>query len=141
MFDIAPLPHGQERSAACVGGRGYGVSRHSLHPREASMLVRFLCRPDVQLSRCERIGGAPTIPALYEGADSTAMNFYFSIILKAYRDGGLLRPSTNTGKKYPEISRAYSEAVHAVLVGKKSAPRATSDLASELAQITGLRRI
>lgn len=140
MFEIAMLPHGQKRSAACVGGRGYGISRHSLYPREASMLVRFLCRPDVQLSRCERIGGAPTIPALYKDANSIATNPYFSMVLKAYRDGGVLRPSTSAGKKYPNLSRAYSEAVHAVLVGSKPAARATSDLASELAQITGLKR-
>ncbi len=140
MFAIASLPHGQERSAACVGGRGYGVSRHSLHPREASMLVRFLCRSDVQLSRCERIGGGPTIPALYNDAGSIATNPYFSMVLKAYRGGGILRPSTSTGKKYPEVSRAYSDAVHTVLVGSKTAPHATSDLASELAQITGLKR-
>jgi trehalose/maltose transport system substrate-binding protein len=140
MFDIALLPHGHERSAACVGGRGYGVSRQSLHPREAAMLVRFLCRPDVQLSRCQRIGGAPTIPALYKDADSKETNRYFSMVQKAYRDGGVLRPSTNTGKKYPEVSRAYSEAVHSVLVGRTTAARAMSDLASELAQITGLKR-
>jgi trehalose/maltose transport system substrate-binding protein len=140
MFDISLLPRGQARNAACVGGRGYGVSRHSLYPREASRLVRFLCRPDVQLSRCTRIGGAPTIPDLYGDAGSIPMSLYFAIVLKAYRDGGVLRPSTNTGQKYSEVSHAYSEAVHSVLVGKKTAPRATSDLASELARITGLKR-
>ena len=140
MFDIAPLPRGQKRIAATVGGQGYGVSRHSLHPREASMLARFLCRPDVQLGRCERIGGAPTIPALYKDADSIAKNSYFSTFLKAYRDGGVLRPSTATGTQYPAVSHAYSEAVHAVLVGRKTASRATSDLQSELSQITSLKR-
>ena len=140
MFDIALLPRGQDRVAATVGGRGYGVSRHSLHPREASMLARFLCRPDVQLGRCERIGGAPTVPALYKDADSIAKNSYFSTFLKAYRDGGVLRPSTATGTQYPAVSHAYSEAVHAVLVGRKTASRATSDLQSELSQITSLKR-
>ena len=140
MFDIAPLPRGQKRIAATVGGQGYGVSRHSLHPREASMLVRFLCRPDVQLRRCELIRAAPTIPALYDDADSIAKDAYFSTVLKAYRDGSVLRPSTVTGKKYPLVSHAYSEAVHAVLDGRKIAARATSDLEFELGQITGLKR-
>src|ERR1700757_1494459 len=42
-FDISPLPRGRSGIAATLGGNGYGVSRHSRHPREAAMLVRFLC--------------------------------------------------------------------------------------------------
>ena len=140
-FNIALLPRGRARIAATVGGRGYAVSRHSLHPREASMLVRFLCRPDVQLGRSLKIGGAPTIPALYSDNDLMAASPYFSTILKAYRDGGVLRPSTTTGKKYPEVSQAYSEAVHSVLVGRKTAANAASDLQTELMQITSLKGI
>jgi trehalose/maltose transport system substrate-binding protein len=139
-FNIALLPRGLARLAGTVGGRGYGVSRHSLHPREASMLVRFLCRSDVQLGRSLKIGGAPTIPALYSDSDLAA-NPYFSTILKAYRDGGVLRPSTATGKQYPEVSQAYSEAVHSVLAGRKAAAHAASDLQTELMQITSLKGI
>jgi ABC-type glycerol-3-phosphate transport system substrate-binding protein len=65
QFGIASLPGGRAKVAATVGGRGYAISRHSLHPREASMLVRFLCRRDTQLNRCLKIGKAPTIPDLY----------------------------------------------------------------------------
>jgi trehalose/maltose transport system substrate-binding protein len=140
MFDIAPLPRGQERAAATVGGQGYGVSRHSLHPREAAMLVRFLCRPDIQLRRCEWIGAAPTIPGLYNDADSLAKSSYFSTVLKAYREGSVLRPSTTTGMRYPVVSHAYSEAVHAVLIGRKTPAHATSDLESELARVAGLKQ-
>ena len=140
MFDIAPLPRGQERAASTVGGQAYGVSRHSLHSREAAMLVRFLCRPDIQLRRCEWIGAAPTIPGLYREADSLAKNSYFSTVLKAYREGSVLRPSTTTGMRYPAVSRAYSEAVHAVLVGRNTPAHATSDLESELARVTGLKQ-
>ena len=104
------------------------------------MLVRFLCRPDVQLGRSVKIGGAPTIPALYSD-DLMAANPYFPTILKAYRDGGVLRPSTTTGKKYPEVSQAYSEAVHSVLVGRKTAANAASDLQTELMQITSRKGI
>lgn len=141
MLNIAPLPGGKERRAATVGGQGYGVSRHSLYPREAAMLVRFLCRPDVQLHRCKSIGAAPTIPSLYKDADSIAKSAYFSTVLKAYRDGGTLRPSATTGMTYPAVSHAYSEAIHAVLVGRKTPAHATSDLGSELARLTGLKQI
>src|SRR6201997_193593 len=64
QFDIASLPRGRARIATTEGGRAYAVSRHSLYPREASRLVRFLCRPDTQLNRIRKIGGSPTIPEL-----------------------------------------------------------------------------
>ncbi len=138
-FDVASLPRGRARFATTVGGRGYGVSRHSLHPREASTLVRFLCRPDVQLARSRKTWGTPTIPALYSDADLIAANPYFSTILKAYSNGGVLRPSTTAGKNYPEVSHAYFEAVHAVLAGRKTPASAAFDLRTELMQITGLK--
>jgi trehalose/maltose transport system substrate-binding protein len=137
QFGIASLPRGRARVAATVGGRGYAVSRYSLHPREASMLVRFLCRPDTQLNRSRKIGKSPTIPELYNDPRIQA-DPYFSTILKTYRDDKVLRPSTEAGKRYPALSRAYYMAVHDVLAGRKTAATALADLQSELMQITGL---
>jgi len=137
QFAIASLPGGRVKVAATVGGRGYAISRHSLHPREASMLVRFLCRRDTQLSRSLKIGKSPTIPELYDDPRILA-DPYFSTILKTYRQDRVSRPSTETGKRYPALSRAYFMAVHEVLEGKKAAASALSDLQTELMQITGL---
>src|SRR6266567_3907735 len=138
QFDIASLPRGRARIATTVGGRAYAVSRHSLYPREAAMLVRFLCRPDIQLNRLRNIGGAPTIPELYNDPGMLATNPYFSTILKTYRNDKVWRPSKETGKRYPDLSRAYFMAAHEVLAGKKTAATALSDLQVELMQITGL---
>jgi trehalose/maltose transport system substrate-binding protein len=138
QFDIAPLPRGKARIATTVGGRAYAVSRHSLYPREAAMLVRFLCRPDTQLNRIRKIGGSPTIPDLYNDPGMLAANPYFATILKTYRNDKVLRPSKETGKGYPELSRAYYKTVHEVLEGKTTAAGALSDLQPELMQITGL---
>jgi trehalose/maltose transport system substrate-binding protein len=138
QFDIAALPRGRARVATTVGGRAYAVSRHSLYPREAAMLVRFLCRPDTQLNRIRKIGGSPTIPELYNDPGMLATNPYFSTVLKTYRNDKVLRPSKETGKRYPDLSRAYYRSVHEVLVGKKNVATALSDLQAELIQITGL---
>jgi hypothetical protein len=67
-----------------------------------------------------------------------AANPYFSTILKTYRNDKVWRPSRETGKRYPDLSRAYYRAVHEVLEGKKAAANALSDLQAELMQITGL---
>jgi trehalose/maltose transport system substrate-binding protein len=131
-FEIASLPSGSARIAATLGGAGYGVSRHSLHPREAAMLVRFLCSRDEQVRRCRKATEAPTISQLYDEPEVLASNPHFPRVLEIFRKGVALRPSTSAGKMYPEVSRAYSEAVHAVLTGKKSAAQAADELQDEL---------
>ena len=138
QFDIAPLPRGRARIATTVGGRAYAVSRHSLHPREAAMLVRFLCRPDTQLNRIRKIGGSPTIPELYNDPGMLAADPYFSTILKTYRNDKVWRPSKEAGKQYPDLSRAYYRTVHEILEGKKTVASALPELQAELMQITGL---
>ena len=134
-FEVAPLPAGRAGSAATLGGEGYGVSRYSLHPREAAMLVRFLTSRNEQARRSRKSSNPPIIPELYKDAEILARNPYFSTILLAYRQGAAVRPSTVAGKRYPDVSRSYFEEVHAVLTHKKLAPQAAADLQQELAQI------
>ena len=138
-FGICPLPKGQAGVAGTLGGDGLAVSRYSLHPREAAMLVRFLCGPNEEFRRSENPAEPPTIPELYNSPSVLSANPYFSTVLEVYRKGLAVRPSTLTGKMYPDISRAYFEAVHAVLTHRKTAERAAAELERELTQITGLK--
>jgi trehalose/maltose transport system substrate-binding protein len=137
QFDIAPLPAGRAGSASTLGGQGYGVSRYSLHPREAAMLVRFLSSRNEQARRSRKSSNPPIIPELYKDPEILARNSYFSTILVAYHQGLAVRPSTVAGKRYPDVSRAYFEAVHAVLSHEKLAPQAAAELQQKLAQILG----
>jgi trehalose/maltose transport system substrate-binding protein len=131
-FDVAPLPRGRAGFAATLGGNGYGVSRYSRHSREAAMLVGFLTSPAGQARRCRRSSEPPTIPALYKDADVLGPNPYVSLVLQVH-EGLALRPSLPAGKMYPEVSRAYFEAVHAVLTHKESAAQAAEELQRRLA--------
>jgi len=131
-FDIAPLPSGAARMAATLGGSSFGVSRHSLHPREAAMLVRFLCSREEQVRRCRNTADAPSISQLYDEPEFLASNPQFLRVLEVFRKGIVLRPSRAAGKIYPDVSRAYWEAVHAVLTRKKSAIQAADELQDEL---------
>jgi trehalose/maltose transport system substrate-binding protein len=137
-FDVAPLPAGRAGIAATLGGNGYGVSRHSTHPREAATLVRFLCRRDVQLNRCLQTAAPPTIPELYGVPEVQSANPYYSRFLEL-RSSVVSRPSAASGKRYAEVSRAYSEAVHEVLTGTRTAAEAAARLQDELVRITGSR--
>ena len=137
-FEIAALPGGRQGGAATLGGNGYGVSRYSRHPLEAAMLVRFLCGRNEQRRRSLSFAEPATIPDLYNDPEVLAANPYFSTVLEVYRKRLALRPSTATGNAYPAISRAYFEAVHAVLTGKETAAEAAAALQGKLVQITGL---
>jgi len=131
-FDIAPLPKGSAGMAATLGGTGYGVSRHSRHPREAAMLVHFLCGRDEQVRRSRNTAEVPSIPQLYDDPQVLAQNPQFRRVREVFREGVASRPSISAGKMYPDVSRAYFEAVHAVLSRKKTAAQAAADLQSEL---------
>jgi len=137
-FDVAPLPGGPGGRTGTLGGHSYGVSRYSLHPEAAVMLVRYLTRRDVELRRLQTYSGVPTIPDLYQDPAVLAASPYLPALQKAYKRGFALRPSTETGKKYSEVSRAYFESVHAVLTGQSTAAKALADLQAELIRITGL---
>ena len=130
-FDIAPLPGGA-RMAATLGGSGFGVSRYSLHPREAALLVRFLSGREEQVTRCRNTTDAPTIAQLYNEPELLATNPQFPHVLEVFRKGIVLRPARAAGKMYPDVSRAYWEAVHAVLTRSKSATQAAEELQDEL---------
>ena len=95
------------------------------------MLVRFLASPEEQARRCRKPSEPPTVPALYKNADVIGANPYVSRVLQVH-EGAALRPSVPAGKMYPEVSRAYYEAVHAVLTQKQSAANAASDLQEQL---------
>ncbi|HEX4783198.1 MAG TPA: ABC transporter substrate-binding protein, partial [Candidatus Sulfotelmatobacter sp.] len=129
---VAPLPSGAAGMAATLGGYGLGVSRHSLHPREAAMLVRFLCSREQQAERSRNTSEAPSLPELYGDPEVLASNPQLPQVLKAFPAGAVFRPSRAAGKMYPEVSRSYSGAVHAVLTRKKSGAQAAADLQDEL---------
>jgi trehalose/maltose transport system substrate-binding protein len=134
-FALAPLPRGSAGMAATLGGGGYGVSVHSLHPREAAMLVRFLCSRNLQATRFRKTSEAPTISELYDDPEVSKNNPHWMPVLEIFRKGIALRPSQQAGKMYPEMSRAYWEAVYVVLTRKKSAAQAADELQVELQQI------
>src|SRR4029077_5738400 len=100
-------------------------------------LVRYLCRRDVELKRLRAYSGVPTSPALYQDPAVRAATPYLEAVEQAYKENFAARPSAATGNRYPEVSRAYFEAVHSVLTRQKTAEDAAGNLREQLARITG----
>ena len=132
---VAPLPAGPGgSSAATLGGAQLGVSKYSKNVAAAAALVMHMTSPEVQKRRA--IGGSynPTLPALYKDADVLKANPFMGELLPVFTKA-VARPSSATGLKYPEVSRAFWDAAHDVLSKKSSGADAVRKLGGKLKQI------
>lgn len=96
------------------------------------MLVRFLSGREEQVTRCKNTTDAPTLSELYTEPDLLSTNPQFPLVQDVFRRGVILRPTRPAGKMYPDVSRAYWEAVHEVLTRQKSAAQAAGQLQDTL---------
>ena len=136
-FDVTELPSGGARHAGTLGGWQLGVSKYSTHVKEAVELVRFLTSQDVETRRSRVASLLPTIAAAYGDEGVRKRNPYMTWLKDRMPSLVVARPSTITGAKYGEVSKAYYRTVHAILTKKVDAADGVSMLAKELRQITG----
>jgi trehalose/maltose transport system substrate-binding protein len=120
-----------------LGGTGTAVSSHSTHRQEAIALLRYQLRSlidegekggGVGAANLVELSNPPSISGPLSAESSKQLS---SVIVD--------RPSTETGGAYKAVSQAYSDAVHSVLIGEKSAPQAAAELERQLIEITGFR--
>jgi trehalose/maltose transport system substrate-binding protein len=136
-FNTTMLPRGRAGHAATLGGGSFGIFGHSSHQHEASQLVKFLSRRDLQLRRTLAHFDPPSIRDLYSDPETEKAVAYFAHVQHGRLHGIVLRPAMLAGKKYPEVSQAYFGAVHSVLTGQKQPEYAVAELQQELVRITG----
>ena len=132
---IAPMPGlqaGGGRSA--VGGWQLGVSRYSQHPELAADLVMYMTSATVQRERA--IAGAfnPTRPSLYQDKQVIAANPHMPALTGIIAQG-VIRPSTVTGLKYPQVSQSVWYAAHDVMSGRMNGEEAVARLEKRLERI------
>jgi trehalose/maltose transport system substrate-binding protein len=132
---LARMPGGAEGSAGTLGGTGTAISSHSTHRQEAIALLRFQLRSLIDEGEKYSGTGAPNQvelsnpPSMADSRASSDSTQLASVIVA--------RPSIETGTAYKAVSKAYSDAVHSVLVGQDNAPDAAAKLEKQLIEITG----
>jgi len=136
---ITSVPGGGALRVGTLGGFGLGVSRSSAHPDEAVKLVRFLVRSETQLETARSHSEPPKRLELHELPAILKAYSHFDIGKHQNGSSVVSRPSSVTGGKYEDVSRAYIRAVHSVLAGKTRAPEAAAGLEKELVGITGFK--
>jgi trehalose/maltose transport system substrate-binding protein len=127
---ITNIPAGKNAQAATLGGFGLGLSRSSRHSAEALQLIRFLIHREIEIEEA-RADYDPT--AILRAKPRSAETG------KQQMSGVVARPSTVAGEKYEDVSRAYIQALHSVLLGQSRAPEAVASLERELVRITGFK--
>ncbi|MEO0561547.1 MAG: ABC transporter substrate-binding protein [Chloroflexota bacterium] len=133
LFDLAPLPSGQDRVAATLGGWNLAVSQYSANPEAAVSLVQFLTSAEQQKFRALEQGFNPTVLSVYEDPDIQDASPQFGQLFETLESGSAVaRPSTVAGDRYNDVSRLYANAVHSVLTGENDARIALDDLEFEL---------
>jgi trehalose/maltose transport system substrate-binding protein len=134
---LARMPGGPEGSAGTLGGTGTAISSHSTHRQEAIALLRFQLRS--LIDEGEKYSGSG--PNQVELSNPPSMADPSVAPESSTQHAGVIvaRPSIETGSAYKAVSKAYSDAVHSVLIGQKSAPEAAASLEKQLIEITGFR--
>jgi trehalose/maltose transport system substrate-binding protein len=137
-FGVTSLPGGSAGRADTLGGNGLAVSRTSAHPQEAIELVRFLLRRDALFMRASANSETPKEQELYDLPE--ILDPYPQLAASRPHPGLVVtRPSTVSGAKYEDVSRAYIQALHSVLTGEETPSAAAAALEKELIQITNFR--
>jgi trehalose/maltose transport system substrate-binding protein len=139
-YAVTSIPAGKDGQFTTRGGYGLGVSRAAPHPVEAMELVRFLFRIDSQLRNTASQSESRERPDPYEPPTRSNPGSGFTSKWELPKGTRVVsRPSVTTGQKYEDVSRAYVQAVHSVLLRKTSAPEAAAALEKELVRITGFK--
>jgi trehalose/maltose transport system substrate-binding protein len=135
---VTSLPAGTRARVGELGSYSLGISRTSVHRAEAVELIRFLIRKQAE-SRASNHAASPDRKAEYFEVPLVMKNIY-PWWCKPGELGGstaVLRPSIVTKSNYEAVSKAYSKALHSVLIRQSTAPAAAAALETELVQIMG----
>ena len=133
---VTLMPAGPAGRAHVIGGFQLGVSEYSAHKREAAELVLYLTGVEVQTRRALRRGYLPTYPELHRSADLLRVLPQAQVFADADPNTWVFRPSSVTGRKYPEVSEIYYKAVHRALSGTIPAKQALEEAARKLSLLT-----
>src|SRR5262245_53462177 len=124
------------RSSRYLGRSWPGGFTANRSPARGIELVRFLIHAETSANQQDaaslpsRVGSNfYELPSLAERQDEATKRQIGAVVR---------RPSSETGLLYEQVTRAYIDAVHSVLLGKQAAPDAAAELEQDLIRITGV---
>lgn len=133
-FGIKPMVHGSgHRSAACLGGWGWGISSTTRHPKEAWRAVEFLTNEAIQREYILQTGYLPSLRSLYNDPAILAKYPYFFQMLDVLKTSALRPPIA----QYAQASDILQRYLSAVFSGRMRPEDAMQSASRETRQLLG----
>ncbi|PTX49148.1 carbohydrate ABC transporter substrate-binding protein (CUT1 family) [Melghirimyces profundicolus] len=131
--DVAPLPKGDEKSAAALGGWVSGINKNSKHKKEAWEFIKFMNGPEGQKISAIDGGLAPTYLPLFE--DEEVKNASPLFENEDYIEGLKAAVSRPVSPEYPKISDIIQVEVSKTLAGKQKPEEAVKVMEKKLKEV------
>jgi multiple sugar transport system substrate-binding protein len=130
---VAPLPAGDARSAAALGGWMGGINKYSKHPKEAWELLKFMAGPEGQKISAVYGSLTPTYLPVFEDPEVQKANPLFSN--KDFVNGVSAAVSRPTTPIYPKISEVIQIEVSKALAGQQTAEQAVQNMETKMKEL------
>lgn len=127
-FGIKPMLHApNDRSGACQGGWGLGISKTSKHPDAAWRVIQFLSSESVQRKFVLATGYVPSLRSLFNDPQIVAKYSHYPQLLQVI-EKSVLRPPI---AQYAQASDILQRYLSAALTGRMSPEKAMKAAADE----------
>jgi multiple sugar transport system substrate-binding protein len=131
---IQPMVHAEgQRSGACLGGWGWGISSTTQHPQEALKALQFLTSAYVQKNTTLVGGYLPTRKALYSDRDILQKYSFFPLVLEVLQNPAP-RPAI---AQYAQASDILQRYLSSAISGRISPEDAMQGAARETRALLG----
>jgi multiple sugar transport system substrate-binding protein len=123
---VAPLPKGDVRSAAALGGWMSAINKNSKHKKEAWEFLKYVTSVEGEKTSALIDGASPTLSALYNDAELKAKNpIYADPGFVAGISAAVSRPVSPV---YPKLSDIMQTEISKFLAGQQSAQDAVKNM-------------
>ncbi|WP_077325551.1 ABC transporter substrate-binding protein [Virgibacillus siamensis] len=127
---VAPLPAGDEKSAAALGGWMAAINKYSEHKQAAWEFLKYLAGPKGQKIMAIEGGKAPSYTPLFEDSEVLEANPFFKN--KEFVKGLDAAVSRPVAPNYQEISEIIQVNVSKAIAGQVSVEQAVKKMEQEL---------
>jgi len=132
---VAPLPSGDNGSAATLGGWMTGINKFSKHPKEAWEFVKFMNGPEGQKITAIVGGSSPTYLPTYEDPEVQKANPLYAN--KDFVNGVKAAVPRPTTPLYPKVSDILQIEISKALAGQQTAEQAVQQMEQKLKEVIG----
>ncbi len=135
-FGIKPMVHAPgDKSGACLGGWGLGISRMSKHPDEAWRVIQFLASESAERKFILATGYVPSRRSLFNDPEIVAKYSHYPKLLEVI-EKAVLRPPI---AQYAQASDILQRYLSAALTGRMRPEKAMKAAADETRRL--LRKV